>query len=117
MQAANASRGSFIRDNLGIQTFTVRTLLAQDPVGTLSALADIGYRELEMVGFGGSIFLEDPLYGHSPREFKTLLDDLGLRVPSTQYSSQAENIAEIADTVNRSASSTWCSAWRPASCR
>ena len=101
MQAANASRGSFIRDNLGIQTFTVRTLLAQDPVGTLSALADIGYRELEMVGFGGSIFLEDPLYGHSPREFKTLLDDLGLRVPSTQYSSQAENIAEIADTVKQ----------------
>ncbi len=100
-QAADASPRGFIRDNLGIQTFTVRNLLAEDPVGTLTALADIGYRELEMVGFGGSIFLDDPLYGHSPREFKTLLDDLGLRVPSTQYSSQAENLAEIADTVQQ----------------
>lgn len=95
-----AGAGS-VRDNLGIQTFTVRDLLAQDTLGTLSALADIGYRELEMVGFGGSPFLEDPLYGYSPREFKALLDDLGLRVPSTQYSSQTEELAEIADTVQQ----------------
>ncbi|HAK56751.1 MAG: sugar phosphate isomerase/epimerase [Vicinamibacterales bacterium] len=93
--------GGVLRSALGFQTFTVRDLLARDPVGTLSALAEIGYRELEMVGFGGSPFLEDPLYGRSPREFKRVLDDLGLRVPSTQYSSQADDLAEIADTVQQ----------------
>lgn len=100
-RAGEPSVAPSIRDNLGIQTFTVRALLDADPVGTLRALAGIGYRELEMVGFGGSIFLDDPLYGHSPRAFKMVLDDLGLRVPTTQFSGQAENLAEIADTVTQ----------------
>lgn len=92
--------GSIV-DRLGIQIFTVRHLMNEDPVGTLEALSKIGYREIEMVGFGGSIFLDDPLYGHSPAEFRKILDDLGLRVPSTQYSSRAENLAEIADTAKQ----------------
>jgi len=100
-QGAVQAFESSIRENLGIQTFTVRNLLKNDPIGTLKALADIGYREMEMVGFGGSIFLDDPLYGHSPKQFKKLLDDLGLKVPTTQFSSKAENIAEIADTVKQ----------------
>lgn len=90
-----------IGDNLGIQIFTVRHLMNEDPLGTLTAISRIGYREIEMVGFGGSIFLDDPLYGYSPAEFKRILDDLGLRVPSTQYSSRAENLAEIADTAKQ----------------
>jgi sugar phosphate isomerase/epimerase len=90
-----------IRDRLGFQLFTVRDLLDEDPAGTLEALAAIGYRELEMVGFGGSIFLEDPLYGYRPADFKRMLDDLGLRVPSTQFSGRAENLAEIAETAGQ----------------
>lgn len=96
--AFGGTRKSIV-DNLGIQIFTVRELMKTDPLGTLTALSKIGYREIEMVGFGGSIFLEDPLYGYTAAEFRQILSDLGMRAPSTQFSSRAENLAEIADAA------------------
>jgi len=94
-----AGEGKSIKDNLGIQIFTVRELMQKDPLGTLTALSRIGYREIELVAFGGSIFLKDPLYGYKAPEFRKILDDLGMRVPSTQFSSRAENLSEIADAA------------------
>ena len=38
---------------IGIQLFTVRDLLAADAAGTLAALAEIGYREVEVAGRPG----------------------------------------------------------------
>lgn len=90
---------SGIRDNLGFQLFTVRHLLAEDFRGTLEAIIEIGYREFEMVGFGGSIFLEDPLYGYTPKGLRQLLDDLGVRVPTAQFSGRAENLGQVAETA------------------
>ncbi len=92
--------GGGIRENLGFELFTVRHLLAEDFRSTVEAIAAIGYRELEMVGFGGSIFLDDPLYGYTSGEFRQLLDDLGVRVPTAQFSGRAENLGEIAATAN-----------------
>ena len=100
VQSAPASGGrGGIRDNLGFQLFTVRHLLAEDFRGTLEAIAAIGYREFEMVGFGGSIFLEDPLYGYTPKGFRQLLNGLDVRVPSAQFSGRAENLGQIAETA------------------
>jgi sugar phosphate isomerase/epimerase len=100
-QTRGGDKRNSIVHRLGIQLFTVRALMQEDPLGTLTALSEIGYREIEMVGFGGSIFLDDPLYGYNPAEFKKTLDDLGLRAPSTQFSGKAENLAEIADTAKQ----------------
>ena len=97
--STSSGRGGGIRGNLGFQLFTVRHLLADDFRGTLEAIAAIGYREFEMVGFGGSIFLEDPLYGYTPKGLRQLLDDLGVRVPSAQFSGRAENPGQIAETA------------------
>ncbi|MDE0156397.1 MAG: sugar phosphate isomerase/epimerase [Gammaproteobacteria bacterium] len=97
--STSSRRGGGIRENLGFQLFTVRHLLADDFRGTIEAIAAIGYREFEMVGFGGSIFLDDPLYGYSAREFRYLLDDLGVRVPTAQFSGRAENLGRIAATA------------------
>jgi sugar phosphate isomerase/epimerase len=59
-------------DALGVQLYTLRSVM-QDPAATLATLASLGYREVELAG----------LYGLSPQDLRGLLDDAGLRTPST----------------------------------
>ncbi len=58
--------------NIGIQLYTVRDQMAIDVRTTLTALAEIGYKEIEFAGY----------FDHSPAEIRTMLDDLGLTSPS-----------------------------------
>jgi len=69
--SASVARPSI--DNAGIQLFTVRDRMAADFEGTLAKLAEIGYREVEFVAYGGK----------SPQEVRAILDRVGLRAPST----------------------------------
>src|ERR1700722_7334524 len=57
---------------LGLQLFTVMTLLEKDFEGTLKAIADIGYKEVETIGS----------FGRQPRQVRSLLDKYGLVSPS-----------------------------------
>jgi sugar phosphate isomerase/epimerase len=56
---------------VGLQVYTVRNELAQDFVGTLRKVAEIGYEGVEV----------GPPPGMSARELRSLLDDLGLGTP------------------------------------
>ena len=69
--SANVVRPSI--DNAGIQLYTVRDRMMSDFEGTLAKIAEIGYREVEFVAYGGK----------SPQEVRAILDRLGLRAPST----------------------------------
>lgn len=60
-------------DAIGVQLYTVRSLLSGDFEGTMRTVADIGFDEVEFAGY----------YGRSPSEVKGLLDELGLSAPST----------------------------------
>ena len=64
----------------GIQLYTVRSLMSEDPEGTLKLLADIGYTSVECAGYSGRTF-----YGMSPEKFKSVLDSNGLTMPSGHY--------------------------------
>jgi sugar phosphate isomerase/epimerase len=55
---------------IGIQLFTVRDLLTADAAGTLAALAEIGYREVEVAGVPA---------GQTAASFRALLDQNGMR--------------------------------------
>lgn len=57
---------------IGIQAYTVRSLMQRDVAGTLAALASIGYREVELAGF----------YDKTAAEMRKMLDGAGLRAPS-----------------------------------
>ena len=57
----------------GIQLYTVRESMAKDVPGTLRAIAGIGYKEVEFAGYGD----------HSAQQVRGLLDDLGLKSPSS----------------------------------
>ena len=56
----------------GIQLYTVRSLMERDVEGTLTALAKMGYREIEFAGY----------FGREPRALRRTLDGLGLTAPS-----------------------------------
>ena len=57
----------------GVQLYTVRDSMAADVPGTLKAIAGIGYKEVEFAGYGD----------HTPQQVRVLLDDLGLKSPSS----------------------------------
>jgi len=58
----------------GVQLWSVRELLKTDPAGTLRQLAAIGYREIEL--------FETPT---SPRDFRKMVEDAGLRCVSGHF--------------------------------
>src|SRR3954454_12245741 len=62
---------------VGIQLYTVRDDMKKDPLGTLRQLASMGYTHVEHANY-----VDRKLYGFGPVEFKKVLDDLGLKMPS-----------------------------------
>lgn len=62
---------------VGVQLYSVRDDMKKAPLQTLQALAKMGYRHVEHANYEAGKF-----YGYAPTEFKKVLDDLGLRMPS-----------------------------------
>jgi sugar phosphate isomerase/epimerase len=63
----------------GIQLYTVRDSMAEDVATTLTAIAGIGYREVEFAGY----------FDQTPAEIRRLLDDLGLASPSAHVDGES----------------------------
>ena len=61
----------------GVQLYSVRDEMRKDPLATLKALSDMGYRHVEHANYVNRKF-----YGYSATEFKKILGDLGLSMPS-----------------------------------
>lgn len=59
-------------DRVGLQLYTVRSLMAEDVAGTLAAVAAIGYSEVEFAGY----------FGHAPSQVRGWLDATGLTAPA-----------------------------------
>lgn len=62
-------------DRIGLQLYTVRSLMAQDVDRTLELVARIGYSEVELAG----------LFDRTPRQFRETLDRVGLAAPATHH--------------------------------
>jgi sugar phosphate isomerase/epimerase len=61
----------------GVQLYSVRDDMKNDPAGTLKKLADMGYKYVEHANY-----VDRKFYGRTATEFKKLLDDLGLKMKS-----------------------------------
>ncbi len=61
----------------GIQLYTVRDDMKKDPLGTLKALSEMGYKYVEHANYVNRKF-----YGYSAAEFKKVLADNGLKMLS-----------------------------------
>jgi len=60
-----------------VQLYCVRDDMKTDPSGTLKKLAEMGYTHVEHANY-----VDHKFYGWTPAEFKKVLDDLGLKMPS-----------------------------------
>ena len=69
------------KKQIGLEVYTVRDLAAKDLEGTLTKIAEIGYKEIEPAGAGYG--------GMNPKQFRAMLDKLGLSVPSTHEGATA----------------------------
>ena len=63
--------------NIGIQLYSVRDEMKKDPLGTLKKVAKMGYKNVEHANY-----VDGKFYGYAPKEFRKVLDDLGLAMPS-----------------------------------
>ena len=72
--------GSRPKFSIGIQLYTLRDVIGNDPKGVLKTVADAGYRTLEAYGYeNGSI------YGMPYAEFSKYANGLGMKVTSGHY--------------------------------
>lgn len=62
---------------VGVQLYSVRDAMEKDPAGSLKKLAEMGYVYVEHANYVGGKF-----YGYAPKEFRALLDGLGLKMHS-----------------------------------
>jgi sugar phosphate isomerase/epimerase len=62
---------------VGVQLYSVRDDMKKAPLKTLQALSKMGYRHVEHASYENRKF-----YGYTPKEFKKILNDLGMRMPS-----------------------------------
>lgn len=84
-----ASNG--ILDDFGIQLYSVKENMAEDPVTTIKAMASFGYTQLEGFDGGKGIF-----WGMSHTAFKSLMDDLGLDFIAS-HANTFQNLEEQAE--------------------
>jgi sugar phosphate isomerase/epimerase len=66
---------------IGLQLYTVRDAMQQDPAGTLAKVAAIGYNSVEGATYTGS----QKFYGMEAKAFAGLLKQNGLIIPSSHY--------------------------------
>lgn len=65
------------KEVLGLQLYCVRNEMKADPLGTLKELAAMGYQHVEHANY-----INRKFYGWNPAEFKKILTDLGMTMPS-----------------------------------
>lgn len=68
-----------VKKSMGVQVYSVRDALKEDFAGSIKKLADIGFDYIEAYGLD----LEGKILGMSPREYRTIVEDTGMRVVSS----------------------------------
>ena len=81
-------------DRIGIQLYTVRSMMQESVDRTLAQIAEIGYHEVEFVGY----------FDRSPREIQSALSNVGLVAPAAHVSLELlenalDDLLDLAATV------------------
>lgn len=73
-------------DKIGLQLYTVRDNMEQDPEATVAKVASIGYKEVELAGFDQASDGKVTYFKRSPADIHKMLAKNGLAAPSTHVS-------------------------------
>jgi len=60
--------------DFGVQLWSVRREMETNAISTLKIIKEIGYTDVELAGYSNGLF-----YNMSPKEFKNILSDIGLK--------------------------------------
>lgn len=71
----------FKRKAIGIQLWTLRDTLPKDVKAVLHQVGNVGFKEVETFGFSKA----NGFFGTSVRDFRTMLDDNGLKATSNHF--------------------------------
>jgi sugar phosphate isomerase/epimerase len=69
-----------------LQLYSVRDDMKSDAKGTLEKLAKLGFKNLEHAAYTGmhpGAYATRKIYGYSSKDFKKIMDDLGLTMPTS----------------------------------
>jgi sugar phosphate isomerase/epimerase len=80
---------------IGLQLYSLREDMKADPKGTLRKVADIGYKNLEAANYEGG-----QIYGMAPREFRTFVEDLGMKLRSAHLGGPRYTPGNKAETMD-----------------
>jgi len=67
---------------MGLQLYTIRDEMAKDPISSLNKVKTMGYQDFELYGFDSE---KETYYGFTSKQFKSILDELGLTASSCHY--------------------------------
>ncbi|HEX2969070.1 MAG TPA: TIM barrel protein [Bacteroidales bacterium] len=86
------SRCAPANSNIALQLYTIRDFMntKEDVLASLKKLSEIGYKNLELAGYANGMF-----YGYEPKEFKKIVNDLGMQVLSSHTS--VESASQVGD--------------------
>jgi sugar phosphate isomerase/epimerase len=80
------------KGGIGLQLYTVRDNLEENLIATMQQVAAIGYTYLEAAGYNNGLF-----YGRSPRDFRQMAEDLGMRVVSSHVAVSEQDLGRIVE--------------------
>ena len=72
---------------IGLQLYTLRDAISADLTGTLKKVAELGYQNVELASYADGKF-----YGHQPKAFKKIVNDLGMNIISSHTQVEAAGI-------------------------
>lgn len=80
--------------SIGLQLYTLRSLMEKNVATTLQSVGEIGYKEVEFAGY----------FNHSPKEIVKMLEDNGLSAPSVHakvdvFENDFDGFLEAAHTI------------------
>jgi sugar phosphate isomerase/epimerase len=71
------AKPKYPKNLVGLQLYSVRNAMKANPLDTLQKLSAMGFRFVEHANY-----IDRKFYGYTAKEFKKILNDLGLKMPS-----------------------------------
>lgn len=86
-----ATRAAFAKDRksygVGLQLYTIRDAMSENPKEALKKVSESGYKNVELAGYTDGKF-----YGFAPSEFRKMVEDLGMKIISSHTQVEAAGI-------------------------
>jgi len=79
-----------VSPNIGLQLYSLRNEIKEDLAGTLENISKIGYKHLEAAGYS-----EGKFYGLEPSAFKTMVENLGMKVISSHLTFKGDEVTTV----------------------